>query len=62
MSSEEIPTLDDDKLEALVVEGLKATSGRVLQCARHAFHHLERAGLIVDIDPEMAMFRAITAE
>ena len=62
MSDEETPKLDDQRLENLVVEGLKATSGRVLQCARHAFHHLERAGQIVDIDPEMAMFRAITAE
>ena len=62
MSDEETPTLDDEKLEELVVEGLKATTGRVLQCARHAFHHLERASQIVDIDPEMAMFRAITAE
>ena len=62
MSDEDTPTLDDERFEKLVVEGLKATSGRVLQCARHAFHHLERAGQIVDIDPEMAMFRAITAE
>jgi hypothetical protein len=62
MSDEEIPTLDDERLEKLVLEGLKATSGRVLQCAHHAFHHLERAGQIVEIDPEMAMFRAITAE
>lgn len=32
------------------------------QCARNAIHHLEKAWEIKDIDKEMAIFRAITAE
>lgn len=36
--------------------------GRSKHCARNAVHHLERALIIKEIDPEMAVFRAITAE
>lgn len=32
------------------------------QCARNAIHHLEKAWEIKDIDKEMSIFRAITAE
>lgn len=53
------PTMD---VEAAVRECLRALNGRTRHCALHAFHHLERAESIVAIDPEMAMFRAITAE
>jgi hypothetical protein len=46
----------------MVRKALQHTTGRVRHCANHAFHHLERAGKILTIDPEMAMLRAITAE
>lgn len=49
-------------LEQTVRECLGVFKGRMRHCALHAFHHLERAQSIVGIDPEMAMFRAITAE
>src|ERR1700687_4648027 len=60
--TEDTPLLDDELFERRVMQGLKGTRGRVLQGAQHAFHHLERASVIVELDPEMAMFRAITAE
>lgn len=31
-------------------------------CARNALHHIEKARAIKDIDPDMAAFRAVTAE
>lgn len=31
-------------------------------CFRSALHHLERAGALIELDPAMAVFRAITAE
>src|SRR3989344_5569107 len=36
--------------------------GHSKHCVRNAIHHLERAWNIREIDPEMAVFRAITAE
>jgi hypothetical protein len=60
--STESATLNREQLETMVREGLKATTGRVRHCAFHALHHLERAKAIASIDPEMALFRAITAE
>ncbi len=39
-----------------------SAKGYSKQCARCAIHHLELAWAIKDIDPEMAIFRAITAE
>ena len=36
--------------------------GHSRQCARHAAHHIERALIVKEIDPEMAVFRTITAE
>ena len=36
--------------------------GYAKQCARSAIHHLELAYKIKDIDPEMAVFRSVTAE
>jgi len=60
--STESATLDREQFERMVREGLKATTGRVRHCAFHALRHLERAKAIAAIDPEMAIFRAITAE
>ena len=48
--------------EEVLKECLRALKGRVKQTSLHAFEHLERARLIAEIDPEMAIFRAITAE
>jgi len=63
MATSDTPPLTDEKRERLVREALQSsTTGRVRHCANHAFHHLERAAQLVDIDPEMAMLRAITAE
>lgn len=41
---------------------LRALKGRVRYCSLHAFEHLDRANALTELDPEMAMFRAITAE
>ena len=50
------------EFEKAVRECLTQFRGRVRHCALHAFHHLEKAEEIAEIDPEMAAFRAITAE
>jgi hypothetical protein len=49
-------------LEKTVRECLGCFRGRVRHCALHSFRHLEKAEEIKEIDPEMAAFRAITAE
>ena len=49
-------------VEKIVRECLECFRGRVKQCALHSFHHLKKAEEIIEIDPEMAAFRAITAE
>jgi hypothetical protein len=36
--------------------------GHSRHCARNSVHHIERALRLKEIDPEMAVFRAITAE
>jgi hypothetical protein len=41
---------------------VKKLGGRVKHCSRNAFAHLSAAEKILDIDPAMAAFRAITAE
>jgi hypothetical protein len=40
----------------------KTAKRLVRNCARNSMHHLERAFKIKDVDPEMAVFRSITAE
>lgn len=52
----------NSEFERAVRECLAEFGGRVKQCSFHAFHHLEKAQEISEIDPEMAAFRAITAE
>lgn len=49
----------DKALFACINENAK---GHSKHCARNAIHHLERAWKLKEIDPEMAVFRAITAE
>lgn len=39
-----------------------APSSHSRHCIRSALHHLERAGVLIELDPAMAVFRAITAE
>ena len=41
---------------------LREIKGRARQSAFHAFEHLDKAERIAELDPEMAVFRAITAE
>lgn len=43
-------------------EAILNLKGRPRHCAVHAFRGLKRAWLIAPIDPEMAYFRALTAE
>lgn len=50
------------ELDQGVLECLDALEGRCKQCAKSALTHLEKAERIVDIDSEMTVFRAITAE
>lgn len=49
----------DEELFACINDNAK---GHSKHCARNAIHHLERAWKLREIDPEMAVFRAITAE
>jgi hypothetical protein len=49
----------DKELFACISNNAK---GHSKHCARNAIHHLERAWSLKEIDPEMAVFRAITAE
>lgn len=44
------------------IEALDDCSGSVKHCAKNAILHLEKAWKIRGIDPEMAVFRGITAE
>lgn len=48
--------------DSKIIECINNSKGRVRQCAKHSIYHLEKAWLIKDVDPEMAAFRAITAE
>jgi len=51
------------ELDQVVIELISDNAkGRGRNCARNAIHHLEMAWTIKDIDPEMALFRSITAE
>jgi hypothetical protein len=52
-----------EKIDKVVFECINETvKGYGRNCARNAISHLEAAWNIKDIDPEMAVFRAITAE
>ena len=49
-------------VEARAWDLIEKTPGPGKHAARNALFHMERAYLLEKIDPEMAMFRAITAE
>ena len=49
-------------LKDAVKDCLRELSGWTKQCGLHAFEHLEKAQALAELDPEMAIFRAITAE
>lgn len=52
-----------EEIDKMVFECIDATAkGYGRNCARNAISHLEAAWNIKDADPEMAVFRAITAE
>lgn len=56
-------TLDLIELDREVVQIINdSAKGYTKSCAGNAIHHLEKSWQIKDIDPEMAVFRAITAE
>ncbi len=53
----------EDSIDNLIYERIKKQlKGRSLHCARNAVHCLEKASEIAEIDPEMAIFRSLTAE
>jgi len=55
--------IEFEQFEKEMFECIHCTAkGRVHACARNSIKHLERAWEIKEIDPEMAIFRAITAE
>ena len=53
---------DLSKLDAAILDCLKEAKGRPRHCAWNSVRHLERAWALADIDAQMALFRAITAE
>jgi len=56
-------TLSDlSSFEKEMIESLSASTGHEGQCARNAINNLEKARLLAVLDPEMAVFRAITSE
>ena len=59
--SEKFEKLNDFERELL--EGIKNNAkGRSKYCIYNAIHHLKMAFKIKELDPEMALIRAITAE
>lgn len=50
------------ELEQAIEEYVLDTPAPGTHCARSAFRHLRKAWILIDVDPEMAAFRAITAE
>ncbi len=48
--------------ENSTIEAIGQCNGAIKQCGKNAILHLEKAWKIRDIDTEMALFRAITAE
>lgn len=56
-------TIFQQEIDKVIFECINNTAkGYTKNCARNAISHLECAWKIKDIDPEMAIFRAITAE
>ncbi len=53
----------EEEIDKEIIKCIDETAkGLTRSCARNAIHHLERAWKLKDIDPEMAIFRSITAE
>jgi hypothetical protein len=50
------------KFERAILECVDASRGMPRHCAKHSLLHLDRAWKLKKRDPEMAVFRAITAE
>ena len=50
------------ELEARVLRLIESRPAPGRHAGRNAFHHLERAKALASLDPEMALFRSITAE
>jgi len=52
----------ESEYDAKVVAMLRDTAAPGQYAARNAVRHIDQAYLLVDVDPPMAAFRAITAE
>lgn len=61
-AAEEAANLPLSDLHKCVERCIGKLTGQVRHAGRNAFHHLRRAWALRTIDPEMAVFRAITAE
>jgi len=57
-----LPKLELTEFEAMLAELIEKQPAPVRHSARMAVHHLRKAWRIKKIDPEMAYFRALTAE
>ncbi len=53
----------EEEIDKEIIKCINETAkGLMRSCARSAIHHIERAWKLKEIDPEMAVFRSITAE
>lgn len=59
---DDLPKLDLTEFQAKIAELVEKQSAPVRHSARMAIHHLKKPWRIKKIDPEMAYFRALTAE
>lgn len=59
---DDLPKLELTEFEAKLAELIEKQPAPVRHSARMAVHHLKKAWRIKEIDPEMAYFRALTAE
>lgn len=59
---EDLPKLELTEFQSKLAELVEKQPAPVRHSARMAIHHLKRAWRIKKIDPEMAYFRALTAE
>lgn len=54
--------MEYSRFENYVIDALDDCKGAVKQCGKHSITHLNKAWSLREIDKEMAVFRAITAE
>jgi hypothetical protein len=61
MTEADLPNLNPEDIKILALLNAEPSS-HFKHCFRSALNHLSKAYLIASVDPEMAIFRAITAE